>query len=167
MLTTTHIDVNLGINVVIEGQSPTNNGMVTFPAGPSIRIPVTNNNVGGQVRAHRLRYADLTISGSNASYQITYSESAATGLNPVGDGVWNCLGKFAYIHSNLSATLTGALPFTGLLPADCPYMIAGSFSPNTSFTAVDGSIIARLVWSTSALAALGTSNFFCDIILAG
>lgn len=166
MLTTTHIDVNLGINVVIEGQSPTNNGMVSFAAGPSLRIPVINYSAGGQVRAHRLRYADLTIAGSNASYQITYSASAATGLNPVGDGVWNCLGSFAYIQSNLGSTLTGALPFIGTLYANTPYLIAGSFNPNSGFNGDDGSIIARLVWNTSQLAALGTSNFFCDIILA-
>ena len=166
MLTTTHIDVNLGINLVIEGSAPTNAGMVTFAAGSNLRINVSNS-LGGQVRAHRLRYADLTISGSNASYEITYSAEAATGLNPVGDGVFSCLGGFAYIQSNVGAVLTGGLPFNGTLIASTPYLISGNFNPHSSFTGTNGSTLARLVWTVSAITALGTSNFFCDIILAG
>lgn len=166
MNTTSHIDVNIGLNLVMAGQAPTNAGMVTFPAGASLRIPVTEINNKPQVRAHRLLYADLTIAGANASYQITVNNTTPDGDNPVGDPVNSCAGRFAYIHTNAAATLTGALPFTGALIANTPYLIAGVFDILGSDIADDGDIIARLVWTVSSLTSLGTTNFYCDILLA-
>jgi hypothetical protein len=167
MRTSAHIDINLALNVVLEGLRPTNQGMVSFPAEVNRRLNIQSGDITApQIRAHRLLYADLTISGSNASYQVTLNSTTPDGINPVGDKVFNSSGTFAYINSNVSSVLTGCLPMTGNLSANTQYLIAGPYEFRGTSPVNDGDIIARLVWTTAAINALGQSNFFCDLILA-
>lgn len=162
MLTTAHIDLNLALNVVFEGQPPTNTGMVSFPCGGNSRLPV----LGGHVRAHRIKYADLAISGDNARYQIALNYSTPDGVNPVGDPVYlGSGGSFFYLRTNLQAATTGSVPIPAIVNAGVFILIGGSFDFKSPVPDNDGDLIIGLTWSTAGLATIGQDKFYCDIIL--
>ena len=165
MTTTSQIDSAVRVIAFFAGAAPINAGGISFPTENAARRTIA----GGAVRAHRILYADLTVSSTNRIYLVPFTNGAlddAKALNLQGELVdlSNDL-SVAYIRTNTAVTITGGTPLPASLPANGEAYIAGAFTLDPAVVDA-GDLILGLSWTQAALDAVGTGNFYCDLILA-
>ncbi len=168
MDTETTIEADLKISAHYGGVSPIGGGRMSFSPNHLSRISVENDNTF----SHRILYADLVTDGVYKAFKMvwnadnTLSDHADVPLtNPAGEGIlYSDGGRLIYIKSNVltyipnnSIRLPESISANGALLLDSAFEITNP---------PDGDPILTLRWATTAITAIGSGNFYCDLILA-
>ena len=163
MNTTASITSDVKLSVQFAGEPPIDSGFITFPAECSAR---TTTGVTSTL-AKRLAYSDLTELGTNRIFTIDIGAV-------ITEAQKNLLGEqmspsatqstLVYIRSNVASTNGGKLAIPSAMPANSEVMLRGVFN-YTGGVDPDGETIHTFTWTQAALNAIGTGNFYCDLIL--
>ncbi len=170
MSTAHSIDVNLQVNAMATGVSPIDGGRISFPL--NISGPIEQ---GADMICKRITYADLAVSGSNRIFRINvgplgtlrYGIGGPTVKNLVAQNVtYPEVMKLVCIKTSAVGIITteyAGMP-TICASGDGVILISGQMpgpgdSPETTS-------IFSITWSQAAIDALGSANFFCDLILS-
>ena len=162
MTTTSQIKHEVRLAVEFKGAAPIDGGTLSF-ASENVEADTIS---GGGIISKRITYSDLVVDSTNRIFQITYTDDNTNSHNLL-DQYFDLLNSmsFAYVKTNTAVAITGSVPFPAALPADGQALITGAFTLSPAM--VDpGDIIITLTWTQAALNAIGTSNFYCDLILA-
>ena len=171
MITTSKIDLHLGINAATLGGSPTNAGAIHFAPTAAMSVDVSVNTYTA-----RLDWADLAVDGAgyDRKYELTYTGSGSVFVNGVaarnqaGDLIADILAvKMLYVRTNYAATMTIKNGVTTLITATIPANGLYLQAADTAIFTCDTGTPLKLQWSIATLEELGlaNANLYCDIIL--
>ena len=165
MTTTAQIKHEVRLAVEFKGAAPIDGGMISLTSENVDADTIAN----GYIISKRITYSDLVVSSTNRVFEILFTDGALTDANSN-----NLLDRyfdietamnFAYVKTNTAVGITGVVPFPSALAAGGQALITGAF--NTSFAlSTNGDVVITLTWTQAALNAIGTGNFYCDLILA-
>lgn len=165
MDTETTIETNLNISANYGGVSPIGGGRMSFSPNHLSRIAPTNDNTF----VRRILFADLVTDGVNKKFKMLYQAAGMTNhagvtlTNPAGEDIqFSDTGRFLYLKSNVNMLVTMDV-FGQTIDANGALMLDASF-PITEPTAGDPAM--TLSWATGSITAVGSGNFYCDLILA-
>ena len=153
------------LSVAFEGQPPIDSSAIILTSEQNAQI----TNTSGQIFAKRIVYSDLETSGSNRVFQIIYG--AGTFSETLG--VQNLVGEyfdienglsFVYLKTNAAATSSGSIPVPATISAGTEFLRRGTIVPDPEFFGSD--TVINITWTQAAIEAVGTGNFYCDLILA-
>jgi len=165
MTTTSQIKSSVRLAVEFKGAAPIDGGMISFASEDTGSTTVA----GGAIISKRITYSDLVVDSTNRIFEITFTDGDLTDANSNNllDRYFDLQNSmsFAYVKTNTAVAITGSIPFPSALPANGQALIDGAFTLSPA-VADNGDIIVTLTWTQSALNAIGTSNFYCDLILA-
>ena len=165
MDTQTTIETDLKISVHYGGVTPIGGGRMSFSPNHLSRIAPTNDNTF----VRRILFADLVTDGVNKKFKMLYQAAGMTNhagvtlTNPAGETImFSDSGRFLYIKSNATILVTmdaygQTIDGNGTLLLDSGFIINQPLAGAPTMT---------LTWSTAAITAVGTGNFYCDLILA-
>ena len=165
MDTETTIETDLKLSVHYGGVTPIGGGRMSFSPNHLSRIAPTNDNTF----VRRILFADLVTDGVNKKFKILYQAAGMTGhagtalTNPAGETImFSDTGRFFYIKSNVVTNITSdQLPAS--IDADGAALLDTSFIINEPTA---GDPILTLSWASTGITAVGSGNFYCDLILA-
>lgn len=153
------------LSVAFEGQAPIDSSAILWESSQEASI----TNTSGEVFCKRIRYADLTAVSTDRVFAIYY----ANGNFSVSQGVLNTVGEYMdietplslmYLKTNVAAAYTSVFPLAASIPADTEFLHRGSIAATEAYTEADP--VMTITWDNSAILAIGSSNFYCDLILA-
>ena len=165
MDTETTIETDLKISVNYGGVTPIGGGRMSFSPNHLSRIAPTNDNTF----VRRILFADLVTDGVNKKFKILYQAAGMTNhagvtlTNPAGEDImFSDSGRFFYIKSNVVTAITSdQLPTS--IDANGAALLDSGFIINEPTA---GDPILTLSWASTAITAVGSGNFYCDLILA-
>ena len=168
MDTETTIEAALSISAHYGGVSPIGGGRMSFSPNHLSRIAPTNDNTFSR----RILYADLVTDGSYKTFKMvwntgnTITNHADVALtNPAGEGIiYSDAGRLLYIKSNVHTYIpAAAITLPGYISADGALLLDSAFDITNP---ADGDPILTIRWLATGITAIGSGNFYCDLILS-
>ena len=167
MDTETTIETDLKISVHYGGVTPIGGGRMSFSPNHLSRIAPTNDNTF----VRRILFADLLTNGIYKEFRVVYSSgylenhSSVRLTNPAGEEIpFSDEGRLLYIKSNVATIIeSNYSPLPATLNANGALLLDSTFSITNP--PQDESVI-NLKWLASGITAIGSGNFYCDLILA-
>ena len=165
MDTETTIEADLKISVNYGGVTPIGGGRMSFSPNHLSRIAPTNDNTF----VRRILFADLVTDGVNKKFKMLYQVAGMTNhagvtlTNPAGEDImFSDTGRLLYLKSNTTMLVTMD-SFAQSVDGNGAVLLDYGFIINEPTA---GDPIMTLSWASTAITAVGSGNFYCDLILA-
>jgi len=167
MTTSKTIDLNISAQLAFTGSDSITRNALRFngSSAPIIKC-------GSQVFAKRLKLADLVYADPEYTWSLTRGAStplkentSTTAKSLAGDALDSLqYVNFVYLQSNVEISAISS-PFIPLLmlPEETTYCVGGKLNYYAGANVTSGNLY--LSWADGAFEAVGSANFFCDVII--
>jgi len=168
MDTETTIETDLKLSVNYGGVTPIGGGRMSFSPNHLSRIAPTNDSTF----VRRILFTDLLTDGSYKTFKMVWNTGnvltnhADVALtNPAGEEItYSDTGRLLYVKSNVHTyNVTASVPLPSYISANGAFLLDSAFDITNP---PDGDPILEIRWLATGITAVGSGNFYCDLILA-